>query len=145
MNASVNGLRDPAEEGQHCISGDCFSFGYNTQMLNLSAGGCAPIVGTTECASPQRRHSVWTCRSRSRCEGACGCSTTVRALSPESAAPAAAARRADRDGRASHVGKLLGPPVTQRSADSAARPVPGTTRWPRHHHLTRNPVIGTSS
>lgn len=27
MNASTNGLRDPAEEGQHCINGDCFSFG----------------------------------------------------------------------------------------------------------------------
>jgi hypothetical protein len=59
-NASTNGLRDPAEEGQHCIKGDCFSFGYNTAMLNLSAGRCAPKVGTADCASAQPRHSVWT-------------------------------------------------------------------------------------
>ena len=58
MNATTNGLRDPAQEGQACIHGDCWSFGYNTQMMNLSAGKCESQIGTSKC-SRTHRHSVW--------------------------------------------------------------------------------------
>lgn len=59
QNFSSAGFRDPAEEGQPCINGDCWSFGYNAQMLNLSAMNCAAEVGTHNCARVENRHSVW--------------------------------------------------------------------------------------
>ena len=58
MNATTNGLRNPAQEGQACIHGDCWSFGYNTQMMNLSASKCESQIGTSKC-SRTHRHSVW--------------------------------------------------------------------------------------
>lgn len=37
MNQSTNGFRDPGQEGQDCIHGDCWAFGYNTQTMNQSS------------------------------------------------------------------------------------------------------------
>ena len=59
MNQSTNGFRDPAQEGQDCIDGDCWGFGYNTQMMNLSASKCQGKIGAAEC-DRKLRHSIWT-------------------------------------------------------------------------------------
>ena len=58
MNATTNGLRDPARERQACIRGDGWSFGYNVHMMNLSASKCESQIGTSKC-SRTRHHSVW--------------------------------------------------------------------------------------
>jgi len=61
MNQSTNGFRDPAQEGQDCIHGSCWGFGYDTQMMNLSASNCPGKIGAAaaEC-NRAHRHSVWT-------------------------------------------------------------------------------------
>ena len=50
-------LRDPHE--QPCASGKCWSTGYDTQILNLTAGMCEGRLATHHCKRNVKRKSVW--------------------------------------------------------------------------------------